>query len=229
MKKNRNTKPTSMIATIASAAVMLSLACNTNGGIVNGFTSIDHRAVAPILSSSVSPLTKKDNREAAASSVSFLVVKGSNFDNDNGGDSIIGGEASTGTPAMTTANGNSSNKRGYIPFSLFLSSSSMQMSPRTSVSWEEMKTMNNRFWDAVVNTLYVVISLGIVLNLSGYAYSFNLPTDTTTTTTTTSAATTNEKLPLLRIIPVKQHREELQWKQEIERYDQMYGQEYNNK
>merc|ERR1712130_1087187 len=82
-------------------------------------------------------------------------------------------------------------------------SSFMPLLSSLSTWWKELKDINDKFWDYVVNFLYVLISIGIILNLSGFAYTFDGDAG-------------------LRIVPVQQYRQELQWKQEIQRYDRMY-------
>lgn len=69
-----------------------------------------------------------------------------------------------------------------------------------SETWKEIKKANNKFWEYTCNFLYVTISLGIVLNLSGFAYTVS-PKEGLTITT------------------ISQHREEKLWKQEMKRYE----------
>jgi hypothetical protein len=66
--------------------------------------------------------------------------------------------------------------------------------------WKQIKEINNKFWDYTCNFLYITIGLGIVLNLSGWAYTISPEQG-------------------LKIIPVSQHREEKLWKIEMQRYE----------
>merc|ERR1712037_60812 len=103
-------------------------------------------------------------------------------------------------PAMNTTN--EANDDDQSSFMLLLLPS--------STWWKEVKDIINKFWDYIVNFLYVFISIGIILNLSGFAYTLDGHAG-------------------LRIVPVSQYRQELQWKREMQRYDRMYdGQERMN-
>ena len=70
----------------------------------------------------------------------------------------------------------------------------------SQVNWKAIKEINNKFWEYTCNFLYITISLGILLNLSGYAYSISLKDG-------------------LTIRSVSEVRQEMQWNQEMKRYD----------
>jgi hypothetical protein len=66
------------------------------------------------------------------------------------------------------------------------------------ITWKKAKEINDKFWDFTVNFFYVIMTLGIALNLSGFSY--NISTDEG-----------------LIIKTVAERRNELQWNQEMER------------
>lgn len=70
----------------------------------------------------------------------------------------------------------------------------------SQLTWKMIKDINNKFWEYTCNFLYITISLGILLNLSGYSYTVSV----------------NNGLNIRPITEVKQER---QWNQEMKRYE----------
>lgn len=67
-------------------------------------------------------------------------------------------------------------------------------------SWKKLCEINDKFWDYTVNFFYVFMTVGILMNLSGFAYKVDLEDGFTVQT-------------------VKERRQELQWQKEMQRYD----------
>jgi hypothetical protein len=68
------------------------------------------------------------------------------------------------------------------------------------MTWKKAKEINDKFWDFTVNFFYVIMTLGIVLNLSGFAYKVS-PDEG------------------LTIKTIAERRQELQWNQEMQRLE----------
>eukprot|EP00980_Cylindrotheca_fusiformis_P021236 scaffold8161_cov111-Cylindrotheca_fusiformis.AAC.13 len=68
------------------------------------------------------------------------------------------------------------------------------------ITWKKFHEINDKFWDYTVNFFYVIMTCGIFLNLAGYAYQIS-PEEGLTVKTIT------------------EHRQEKQWQQELERYE----------
>jgi hypothetical protein len=73
-------------------------------------------------------------------------------------------------------------------------------SGETPITWKKVKEINDKFWDFTVNFFYVIMTLGIVLNLSGFAYKVS-PDEG------------------LKINTIAERRQELQWNQELQKYE----------
>ncbi|CAJ1964096.1 unnamed protein product [Cylindrotheca closterium] len=70
-----------------------------------------------------------------------------------------------------------------------------------NATWKKICDINEKFWDYTVNFFYIFMTVGILMNLSGFAYKVDLEEGFTVQT-------------------VNERRQELQWQKEIQRYDQ---------
>lgn len=70
----------------------------------------------------------------------------------------------------------------------------------SQLDWKMIKDINNKFWEYTCNFFYITISLGILLNFSGYSYTVSAKNG-------------------LNIRPISEVRQEMQWDQEMKRYD----------
>lgn len=80
-----------------------------------------------------------------------------------------------------------------------------QMLNNDDATWQQIKGINNKFWDYTCNFLYIGISCLILLNISGFGYTI-----------------TREEG--LRVMPLKTYRLERQWQEEIQRQQAIHSQ-----
>lgn len=91
------------------------------------------------------------------------------------------------------------NQRGFVLQASLIDPEEEPEATDTSDTWKKIQQVNDKFWDYTVNFFYVIMTLGILLNLSGYAYKVS-PEGVTIKT-------------------IEEHRQDLLWNQEIQRME----------